>query len=163
MNSKFALRFFKPKNIFILSIAIFLSLSVTQIPVVLVKANSYTDISVQTAYDMINNNTLYPDLLVLDVRTQAEYNSYHICNVTLIPLGELESRINELTPFKNTEIIVYCNSGTRSTEASVILVSYNFTKVFNMVGGIMAWVSEGYEVCKNQNGESQPTIASSFI
>jgi rhodanese-related sulfurtransferase len=128
-----------------------------------VKANTYTNIDPDTAYSMINNSTFYPDLVILDVRTQEEYDTSHICNAILIPHTELESRISELSPYNNTEIIVYCRSGTRSQIAVDILVSYNFTKIFNMLGGIVAWISEGYEVCTNQNGQTQPTISSSFI
>lgn len=154
MNSKFALRFFKPKNALILSVAIFLTLSITQIPVVLVKAQSYTDISVQTAYDMINNNTLYPALLVLDVREQWEYNENHLYNATLIPLGDIDSRINELAPYNNTEIIVYCMSGSRSAIASQNLADdHNFTKIYNMLGGINAWIGTGYPV-ENETTQS---------
>ncbi|MFX0000821.1 MAG: rhodanese-like domain-containing protein [Candidatus Hodarchaeota archaeon] len=130
--------------------------------VIFTRGNSYTNILPDEAFNMMSNSTFYPDLIILDVRTQEEYNSNHICNATLIPLGDLESRISELQPFKDTEIIVYCRSGSRSAEASVILVSYNFTKVFNMLGGILAWISQGYDVCTNQNGELQSTISSSL-
>ena len=108
---------------------------------------SYTDITAEEAHDMIYNKTLYPDLLALDVRSQSEYDSGHICNATLIPHTQLESRISELEPYKDTEIIVYCGSGVRSVTASNILDSHDFTKVFNMLGGMSAWNSEGYEVC----------------
>ena len=143
---------------FLILISILITFQNSLIPV---KANTYTNINPNTAYNMINNSTFYPDLVILDVRTQEEYNSNHICNATLIPHTELESRINELLPYNDTEIIVYCNSGTRSQAASIILVSYNFTKVYNMNGGIIAWISEGYDVCTN--GQSQPTINSSLI
>ena len=154
MNSKFSLRFLKHKKALMLSIAIFLTLSVTQIPVVLVKAQPYTDISVQTAYNMINNNTLYPDLLILDVREQWEYDENHLYNATLIPLGEIDSRINELEPYKNIEIIVYCMSGSRSAMASQNLDdNHNFTKIYNMLGGINAWIGAGYPV-ENETTQS---------
>jgi len=110
-------------------------------------ADPYTDITVEEAYNMINDDISYPDLIVLDVRTQGEYDSYHICNAILIPHTELEARISELDPYKDTEIIVYCGSGVRSVIACDILESYDFTKVFNMLGGIAAWISEGYELC----------------
>ncbi|MGB5909994.1 MAG: rhodanese-like domain-containing protein, partial [Promethearchaeia archaeon] len=110
-------------------------------------SNPYTDITAEEAHNMIYNKTLYPDLLALDVRSQSEYDSGHICNATLIPHTEIVSRISELEPYKDTEIIVYCGSGIRSKLACEDLDSYDFTKVFNMLGGISAWNSEGYEVC----------------
>jgi len=113
-----------------------------------------TDITVQEANNMINNNTAYPDLLVLDVRTQNEFNTNHLYNATLIPLAELEGRLAELAPYNDTEIIVYCNTGVRSGQASDILIDnnyYNFTKVYNMLGGISAWIDADYDYWLNED------------
>ncbi len=104
-----------------------------------------TDISVQVANGMINNNTAYPNLLVLDVRTVEEYNTNHLYNATLIPLAELEGRLSELASYNDTEIIVYCLTGGRSLQASNLLVTNNFTKIYNMEGGITAWIAAGYD------------------
>jgi len=112
-----------------------------------------TDITVQVANDMINNNTAYPDLLVLDVRTSGEFNTNHLYNATLIPLAELEGMLAELASYNDTEIIVYCNTGFRSGQASDILIDnnyYNFTKVYNMLGGISEWIAEGYDYWLNE-------------
>ncbi len=111
----------------------------------MVYASPYTDISVQTAYNMITNGS-YPDLVVLDVRTQSEYDSGHIYGAVLIPHTELDERIEELAGHENDEIIVYCRTGARSVIASEILDSHNFTKVYNMLGGIVSWQSAGYPV-----------------
>jgi rhodanese-related sulfurtransferase len=113
-----------------------------------------TDISVNFANDMINNNTAYPDLLILDVRDVGEFNVNHLYNATLIPLSGLEGRIDELEPYKDTEIIVYCRSGSRSLQASNILVARNFTKIYNMLGGINAWIDAGYDYWSNPNAIS---------
>jgi parallel beta-helix repeat protein len=88
----------------------------------------------------------YPNLVVLDVRTQGEYDSGHIYRAVWIPVSELEVRIGELAGHENHEIIVYCKSGVRSATASQILVDHDFTKVYNMLGGITAWQSAGYPV-----------------
>lgn len=106
---------------------------------------SYTDIDVITANNMINNGS-YPNLIVLDVRTQSEYNKGHLENAFLIPLEELESRIDELSQFKDTEIVVYCHIGHRSSEASRILDAQNFTKVYNVLNGITAWETANYPI-----------------
>ena len=108
-------------------------------------ASPYTSIDVDTAYDMITNGS-YPALVVLDVRTQSEYDDGHIYGAVWIPVSELEARIGELAGHENHEIIVYCLSGGRSATASGILDSHNFTKVYNMLGGITAWQSKGYPV-----------------
>ena len=113
-----------------------------------------TDISVQVANDMINNNTGYPNLLVLDVRTIEEYNDAHLHNVTLIPVDELEGRLAELESYNDTEIIVYCRSRSRSLQASNILVTNNFSKIYNMLGGITAWIAAGYDYWLNEDAIS---------
>lgn len=110
-----------------------------------ISASPYVDVDVETAYNMITNGS-YPDLLALDVRTQSEYDSGHIYSAVWIPRSELEARIDELAGHEDHEIIVYCFSGGRSATASAILDSYNFTRVYNMLGGISAWQSAGYPV-----------------
>jgi len=83
-------------------------------------------------------------LVVLDVRTQSEYDSGHIRNAKLIPHTELEGRLDELN--KTDGILVYCRTGGRSSTASQILVDNGFLYVYNMLGGITAWIDEGYPV-----------------
>jgi len=118
------------------------------------KAQTYSNISVTTAYNMINDNATYPDLIILDVRTGGEYSGGHICNATNINVDVLESRISELNTYKNTEIIVYCRSGSRSQTASGILDDNGFTKVYNMEGGIIAWTEQGYDTCVESDTEN---------
>jgi len=113
-----------------------------------------TDISVHVANDMINNSTAYPDLFVLDVRTIEEFNTNHLYNATLIPLAELEGRLAEIASYNDTEIIVYCRSGSRSLQASNILVANNFTKIHNMLGGINTWIEAGYDYWLNEDAMS---------
>ncbi|MDH5690300.1 MAG: rhodanese-like domain-containing protein [Candidatus Bathyarchaeota archaeon] len=104
-------------------------------------SSGWVDVTVSEAKDMIDSNPL---LVVLDVRTQSEYDSGHIRNAELIPHTELEARISELD--ENRETLVYCGSGGRSVTASQILVDYGFSKVYNMIDGIMAWIGAGYPV-----------------
>ena len=128
----------------LLSVTIFLSV-IYLCQINLVYGKPYANIDVVTANNMISNGT-YPNLVILDVRTQSEYNEGHLENAVLIPLNELESRLGKILPCKDSEIIVYCKSGARSAQASYILDSNNFTKVFNVLGGITAWESANYPV-----------------
>jgi len=110
---------------------------------------------------MINNHTQYPNLRILDVRTQNEYDESHLYNATLIPHDEINSRISELEPYNNTEIIVYCRSGSRSAIASQNLAdNHGFTKIYNMLEGITEWIIAGYPVWRN--GLEQPSIGFSL-
>ena len=114
-------------------------------PVKMVYCNSYTEIGVYTANDMITNGT-YPSLIVLDVRLKSSYDYGHLENAINIPLSQLDSRIDELLPYNDTEIIVYCQTGGTSKTAAATLDSHNFTKVFNLSGGFNAWESAGYSI-----------------
>jgi len=105
----------------------------------------YTDVSVDTAYAMIRDGNS-SNLVILDVRNQSEYDLGHLYGAVLIPRYQLEARICELVGNENHEIIVYCYGGSRSSIASGILAEHNFTKVYNMLGGILAWIHAGYPI-----------------
>lgn len=66
-------------------------------------ANGYINVTVSEAKTMIDSN---PSLIVLDVRTPGEYYLGHIRNTKLIPIVQLEGRLDELN--KTDEILVYC-------------------------------------------------------
>ena len=72
--------------------------------------------------------------LLLDVRSEQEFNLSNIPNAFLIPLDELDGRINELP--KNEEIVVYCKSGLRSERAARLLRDFGFERVRSLDGGI---------------------------
>jgi len=78
------------------------------------------------------------DYKFIDVRTISEFMSGHIQNSIHIPLQELENRLNEIEQIKQKNIIVYCRSGARSSNATDILLKNNF-KVQNLTGGILSW------------------------
>lgn len=86
------------------------------------------------------------NVLILDVRNESEYNLGHLNDAVLIPLHELESRINELSASQNDKVIVYCAAGSRSARACQILGEHEFTKVYNMLGGITAWMEADYPI-----------------
>jgi rhodanese-related sulfurtransferase/TusA-related sulfurtransferase len=80
------------------------------------------------------------DLVIVDVRESAEYAFDHIPNAISIPLGELESRLNELN--KDNAIFVVCRTGNRSDFASQKLAENGFTNVMNVVPGMSQWTGE---------------------
>lgn len=79
---------------------------------------------------------------LLDVRQPEEWNEYHIPGATLIPLGELASRVDELPTDK--EIVVVCRSGNRSQQGRDILLSAGFEQATSMAGGLIDWRANGY-------------------
>ena len=107
----------------------------------LTSVNGYVNVNVSEAKQMIETN---PSLVILDVRTQEEYDEGHLENAVLIPVSELESRLDELN--KDKPILVYCKLGGRSATASQILVDNGFSGVYNMLGGVTAWRDVAYPV-----------------
>lgn len=80
---------------------------------------------------------------VLDVREPEEWNESHIPGTTLIPLGELASRMDEVP--QDQEVVVVCRSGNRSQQGRDILLAAGFTQVTSMAGGINQWKAAGFE------------------
>ena len=80
----------------------------------------------------------------LDVRTQEEWNQFHLAKSTLIPLDQLPNRLSELP--KNQDIVVVCLSGHRSQSGVAILQQAGFTRVSYLTGGLQAWIAAGYPV-----------------
>jgi molybdopterin/thiamine biosynthesis adenylyltransferase/rhodanese-related sulfurtransferase len=81
------------------------------------------------------------NIFVLDVREPHEVPIANI-GAPLIPVGDLEKRIGELTAQKNSEIYIHCRSGSRSQKAALILKQAGFTNVSNVSGGILAWADK---------------------
>ena len=86
---------------------------------------------------------------LLDVREPSEFAEVHAKDATLIPLGQLPSRLNEIAQYKDKPITVICRSGRRSAHAAEILRSAGFTQVANVEGGTNAWVGAGLPVVRN--------------
>ena len=80
---------------------------------------------------------------ILDVRQPEEWNEVHIPGATLIPLGELASRVDELP--QDQEVVVVCRSGNRSQQGRDILIQAGFEQVTSMSGGVNQWSAAGLE------------------
>ena len=87
------------------------------------------------------------NVTLLDVRTIDEFKEGHIRGATLIPLSRLEKNLNKLVPYKNTQIVVYCRSGSRSVAASRILKSHGFTPL-NVKNGMIGLLGTDLEIIK---------------
>jgi rhodanese-related sulfurtransferase len=90
------------------------------------------------------------DALLLDVREPSEYAEVHAPNATLVPLGELGSRLNEIASYKDKPIAVICRSGKRSAKAVALLQEAGFSQVSNVSGGMNAWESAGLTVVRSK-------------
>ena len=76
---------------------------------------------------------------LVDVREPAEVAEFNIGG-THIPLGRIQNmQVDEIENLKDEELIVYCRSGNRSTQASLIMETLGFKNVKNLQGGMLAW------------------------
>ena len=82
-------------------------------------------------------------ILILDVRTPMENIQARIKNSILIPLDQLEARVNEIP--RDKPILVYCRSGHRSLMATHILEKHGIKGVYNLSGGIVECPFDCYE------------------
>ena len=78
--------------------------------------------------------------VLLDVRETAERRVSVLTDNAHIPLGEIDSRMQELDPA--VETVVYCRSGARSGQVARFLRAQGFANVRNLTGGINAWARE---------------------
>jgi rhodanese-related sulfurtransferase len=78
---------------------------------------------------------------IRDVRQPDEWNEYHIPGSTLIPLDQLETRLNEVP--KDIEVVVVCRSGNRSQPGRDVLKNAGFAQVTSMSGGLKEWKAAG--------------------
>lgn len=102
-----------------------------------------TVVELKAAFD--NNE----DFILLDVRTDAEFQQGHLENTyALIPHEEVLSRLDELPADKEKYIYCFCRSGRRSGLATSQLRQAGYVHAYNVVGGILAWAGAGYPLDK---------------
>ena len=87
-----------------------------------------------------------PAPYLLDVREPWEYREGHVPGAHLIPLGELEQRVNEVP--RDRPILAICHSGQRSLAAAGYLLQLGYNSVSNVDGGTAAWIERGFPVDK---------------
>jgi rhodanese-related sulfurtransferase len=82
-----------------------------------------------------------PKLRILDVRSPREHRSHRLPGAVLIPVQELQKRIDELDP--DASWLVHCEHGVRSLTACTILRQAGFRRVLNLRGGLAKWIACG--------------------
>lgn len=100
--------------------------------------NSYEQITANQAKELMEKETGY---IIIDARTQEEFDEGHIEGAILIPEYEISQRAEKELPDKDQLILVYCRSGRRSKIASQALVDLGYTNVKEF-GGIIDWPYE---------------------
>ena len=118
----------KSNKIITILIAILIILTATVIII------SYNKNSVIQKPNSSETNEIIKDenIILIDVRTETEYNSGHIKNAINIPLNDIQNKIDYQ---KDKPLAVYCRTGKRSLEAAKTLAKMGYTKIYDL-GGI---------------------------
>jgi len=86
-----------------------------------------------------------PDTVLLDVREPMEWNMAHIPGAVLVPLSDIEEKVESAVP-RDSKVIIYCASGNRSAVAADKMQDMGYADVASMAGGISGWADAGGEV-----------------
>ncbi len=88
------------------------------------------------------------DVLVLDVRSPAEYADGHVPGALNIPVGaEITTAVDEGRIPADKQIVAVCKSGARSTMATMYLRVRGFD-VISLDGGTVSWANKGFQLEK---------------
>lgn len=92
-----------------------------------------------TAEEIKSRMNAGEELHLLDVREPHEHAEFNIGGI-LLPLGKIQAmQVEDIEDWKDTEIVCYCRSGNRSMQACLILETFGFTNVRNLLGGMLDW------------------------
>ena len=93
--------------------------------------------------------------VLVDVRSQAEFDSGHILDARHVPQEQVAQAAETLKRFKDKVVITCCESGMRSGAAARVLKTQGFSKVVNLRGGLQAWRTESLPLVKNGGGKAK--------
>lgn len=91
------------------------------------------------------------DVIVIDVRTPGEFEAIHLAHAVNIPLGEIESRADDIRAYQadGKSVVLSCRTAARSHQAQERLARQGITDVAILDGGIVAWEAEGNPVVRD--------------
>ena len=88
--------------------------------------------------------------LIIDLRAKEAYEAGHIGEARNVPTAELEAQSQTLKKWHDRPVVTYCDSGTSGAVAARTLSKLGFTKVFNLEGGLNAWVKDNLPLTKSK-------------
>jgi phage shock protein E len=93
-----------------------------------------------------------PELVVLDVRTPAEFAAGHVPGAKNLSHDHLPARLDELASLRDKQVVLYCRSGRRTLLAAETLRQAGFTKLLHLQGDYMAWEASQRPVERPETG-----------
>lgn len=109
------------------------------------RTGSSQTVSQQELMESLQSN---PAPLVLDVRTPREYQGGHVPGAVNMEYRQIPSRLAELAPAMEREIVVYCEVGPRAQAAQSMLLQAGFANVRHLEGDMAAWRRGGLPVAR---------------
>ena len=113
------------------------------------RVHAFAALSAMQAVRLMNQGAL-----VIDLRSKELYDAGHIVDARNVPVAELESQADALKKWRDRSVITYCDSGANGAGAARSLMKLGFTKVFNLQGGLNAWVKDNLPLAKTAGGKS---------
>ena len=111
------------------------------------RLQAFAALSVMQAVRLMNQGAL-----VLDLRNKDSFDAGHIGEARNVPAAELESQADTLKKWRDRNVITYDDSGSGGAGAVRTLTKLGFTKVFNLQGGLNAWIKDNLPLTKTTPG-----------
>ncbi|MGK0291226.1 MAG: rhodanese-related sulfurtransferase [bacterium] len=108
--------------------------------------NKEQQILPQYAQQLIQKNQNKSGFVILDVRTPYEFQTGHIANAKLLNFYSSNFRSQLAKLDRNKTYLIYCRSGNRSGRSFRLMKQLGFTKIYDVIGGMIRWKQEGLPV-----------------
>ena len=103
------------------------------------KREPWSTVPIQEAESLLEAE----DAILLDVRTQEEYDQGHLPGAVCLPVETLmDGDLSVLLPDKQAPLVLYCRTGARSADAAQVLSELGYTDITDLAGGLLAWEGE---------------------
>jgi rhodanese-related sulfurtransferase len=111
------------------------------------RLQAFAALSAMQAVRLMNQGAL-----VLDLRNKDSFDAGHIGDARNVPAADLESQADTLKKWRDKNVITYDDSGSGGAGAARTLAKLGFTKVFNLQGGMNAWIKDNLPLTKTTSG-----------
>jgi rhodanese-related sulfurtransferase len=111
------------------------------------RLQAFAALSAMQAVRLMNQGAL-----VLDLRNRESFDAGHIGDARNVPAADLESQADALKKWRDKHVITYDDSGSGGAGAARTLTKLGFTKVFNLEGGLNAWIKDNLPLTKTAAG-----------
>jgi rhodanese-related sulfurtransferase len=114
------------------------------------RVQAFAALSAMQAVRLMNQGAL-----VIDLRAKELFDASHIADARNVPAANLAAEVESLKKWRDRNVITYCNDGRDGASAARTLMKSGFTKVFNLEGGLNAWLKDNMPVAKS-TGANKP-------